>query len=160
MVPGPPVENHCHSQICPSLSEQGSFFGVEGGTNQALKTGAASYWFPNLSVSPLPLDRQLPDRGEQRLASLSDSPATDPLVSFFVSYQHCRPKINNLSERYSWEGGSVTFMTVSHSYLIQSVSRENLTNSAAVTLAFSRHQLILHVHMSQTTGSFVYFGRI
>ena len=49
-------------------------------------------------------------------------------------------------------GDSVSFMIVSHSYLIQSVSGENVTNSSALTLAFSRRQLILHVHMSQTSG--------
>ena len=43
-------------------------------------------------------------------------------------------------------------MIVSHSYLIQSVSGENVTNSSALTLAFSCSQLILHVHMSQTSG--------
>ena len=63
-------------------------------------------WFPNLSVTPLPLDRQLSQRGaQQRLASLSDRQlvtahlATDH-ISFFVSYQRCGQKINNLSERY------------------------------------------------------------
>ena len=88
-----------------------------------LKTSAGSYWFPNLSVSPLPLDRQLPDRGEQRLASLSDRQPRIHILSALWS------KKKQSVRAICWEGGSVTFMTVSHSYLIQSVSRENVTNS-------------------------------
>ena len=64
-------------------------------------------WFPNLSVTPLPLDRQLSlrQRGAQWFTSLSDrQPVTAHLatdhISFSVTYQRCGPKINNLSEQY------------------------------------------------------------
>ena len=40
-------------------------------------------------------------------------------------------------------------MIVIHSYLIKPDFSEHVTNSAAVTLAFSHYQLILHTHMSQ-----------
>ena len=148
-----------------SLSELGSFSGVEGGTNQAKKTSAASYWFPNLSVTPLPLDRQLSDREESSARFLVRQTAGNCAFSHgshlvFRLLSALWSKNKQSVRAICWEGGSVTFMTVSHSYLIQSVSRENVTNSAAVTLAFSRLQFILHVHMSQTTGSSVYFGRI
>ena len=66
-----------------------------------------------------------------------------------VSIKRCRPKINKLSLRYCQGGVSVSFMTVSHSYMIQSASSENLTNSTTVTILFSHSQLILHIHMSE-----------
>ena len=66
-----------------------------------------------------------------------------------VSYKHCGPKINKRFARHCRGGGSVWFMIVIHSYLIKPVSSENVTNLVAVTLAFSHHQLILHIHVSQ-----------
>ena len=73
-------------------------------------------------------------------------------IDFFhiVSYKHCGPKINTRCPRYCRGGGSVWFMIVSHSYLIKPVSSENVTNLLTIILAFSHHQLILHIHMSQT----------
>ena len=47
-------------------------------------------------------------------------------------------------------------MIVSHLYLKQPVSGENVTISAEVTVRFSQHQLILHVHMSQPAAAFVF----
>ena len=72
-------------------------------------------------------------------------------IDFFriASYKQCGPKINKRFARHCRGGGSVWFMIVIHSYLIKPDSRENVTNSAAVKLAFSHYQLILHIHMSQ-----------
>ena len=67
-----------------------------------------------------------------------------------VSYKHCGSKINKQCPRYCRGGGSVWFMVYDLSYLIQSVSGGNVTNSATVKLAFFHHQLILHIHMSQS----------
>ena len=65
------------------------------------------------------------------------------LRSSLIQYKHCGPKINTFSQRYGRGCDSVSFMIVSHSYLIQNVSGENVTYSAEVTLVFSRRQIFI-----------------
>ena len=104
-----------HCMLCsaePSLSGLRLVSGVEGGRicrpNQHGKPPIGSQICPS---APSPLTDSSPT--EESSGSLPCQTASHGSTSrFSVSYQHCGPKINNLSERYSWEGGSVTFMTV------------------------------------------------